>query len=162
MAPTANGAAGAFAPQFCLPRALEFHLCREERFRPREKHLLTPEAVYCNYGISNPQICHRNMKTSLLVASLLALVYYYYHHDPVIYAPATEKVVAARPINTTIVIARAPSSYDRWKTGPNAQTDLKTGPNAQTDFLPFAPSEQANWNPTPGYTIMSSTRARLR
>jgi len=101
------------------------------------------------------------MKTSLLVALLLGLVYYYYHHDPVICAPATEKV-AARPINTTIVIARAPSSYDRWKTGPNAQTDLKTGPNAQTDFLPFAPSEQANWNPTPGYTIMSSTRARLR
>jgi hypothetical protein len=101
------------------------------------------------------------MKTPLLITLLLGLVYYYYHHDPVIAAPAAEKAVAVRPINTMVAIAHAPSSYDRWKTGPNAQTDLKTGPNAQTDFLPFAPSEQANWNPTPGYTIVSSPNVRV-
>jgi len=100
------------------------------------------------------------MKTPLLIALLVGLVYYYYHHDPVIAAPANDKLAEARPIHTAIAIARAPSSYDRWKTGPNAQTDLKTGPNAQTDFLPFAPSEQASWNPTPGYTIVSSSHMR--
>jgi hypothetical protein len=69
-----------------------------------------------------------------------------------------------------VVVAPAPPSYNRWKTGPNAendwktgptaQNDWKTGPNAQTNFEPFAPSEQANWNPTPGYTIVSGARFR--
>ena|ERR1041385_1655142 len=101
------------------------------------------------------------MKTPLLIALLLGLIYYHYH-DAAIPVPAVEKNIAARPSNTVITIARAPSSYDRWKIGPNAQTDLKTGPNAQTDFLPFAPSEQAGWNQTPGYTIVSSPRFRVR
>jgi hypothetical protein len=54
-----------------------------------------------------------------------------------------------------MVIAPAPPTYDRWKTGPNAQNDWKTGPSAQTNFQPFARSEHATWNQTPGYTIVS-------
>ena len=100
------------------------------------------------------------MKTPLLIALLLGLVYYYYHDSGAV-GLAAEKAIAVRPTNTAIVIARAPSSYDRWKTGSNAQTDLKTGPNAQTDFLAFAPSEHAAWNQTAGYTIVSSPHLRV-
>jgi hypothetical protein len=105
------------------------------------------------------------MKTSLLLALLVGLIYYYYHDATP--APGTENSVSARPASTTVaapamIIASAPSSYDRWKTGPNAQTNLKTGPDAQTDFAPFAPSEQATWNQTPGYTIVSGRTVRKR
>lgn len=98
--------------------------------------------------------------------ALLAVSTYVYFHNSA--SPTSTKprsnIVAAH--HWTIVAA--PSSYDRWKTGPNAQTDLKTGPNAQTDlktgpnaqtvFEPFAPNEQATWNQTPGSTIVSGRR----
>jgi len=97
------------------------------------------------------------MKIPLLLA-LLAGASYFYFHNPASSAPIQD-TVSARPAGNTaapaVTVAAAPSSYDRWKTGPNAQTDLKTGPNAQTDFQPFAPSEHATWNSTPGYTIVS-------
>ncbi len=104
------------------------------------------------------------MKTPLLIALLLGLLYYYHGSGTTL--PVSGKTVAAQPTdpavaNQAIIIARAPSSYDRWQTGPNAQTDLKTGPNAQTDFLPFAPSEHATWNQTAGYTIVRSTGMRV-
>ena len=46
--------------------------------------------------------------------------------------------------------AAAPSSYNR----------CKTGPNAQTDFEPFAPNEQATRNETPWYPIISGLRMK--
>jgi hypothetical protein len=106
------------------------------------------------------------MKTPLILALLAGATYIYSHNS---LSPAPDAMTAVgRPGNVsapTVTIVAAPSSYDRWKTGPNAQTDLKTGPNAQTDlacgpnaqtaFQPFAPSEHATWNSTPGYTIVS-------
>jgi hypothetical protein len=112
------------------------------------------------------------MKLPLLL-TLLAVVAYFYLHNS---APAAKTVAAPTSRNVVsaqaIIIAAAPSSYERWKTGPNAQTDLKTGPNAQTDlktgpnaqtdFEPFAPNQQATWNQTPGYTIVSGLKQRVR
>jgi hypothetical protein len=46
----------------------------------------------------------------------------------------------------------AESSYNQWKTGPNAQTD----------FEPFAPKEQATRNETPRYSIVSGLISGLR
>ena len=107
------------------------------------------------------------MKTSLLLALLAGLIYYYFHNSTAP-APTGEKAIAAAPARPTAIIASAPSSYgrwapsyERWQTGPNAQTDLKTGPNAQTDFAPFAPNEQTNWNQTPGYTIVAGRNLRV-
>ncbi len=112
------------------------------------------------------------MKTSLLIALLAGLLYYHLHSSAAP-APAVEKPISAPPArpaaaSQAVIIASAPSSYnrwassyDRWKNGPNAQTDLKTGPNAQTDFAPFAPSEQATWNQTPGYTIVAGRTPRV-
>ena len=112
------------------------------------------------------------MKTSLLL-TLLALATYFYLRNS---APVG-KTVAVPPSRSVvgtqaIIIAAAPSSYNRWKTGPNAQTDLKigpnaqtdlkTGPNAQTEFEPFVPNQQATWNQTPGYTIVSGAKLRVR
>lgn len=101
------------------------------------------------------------MKTFLLVA-LLAISIFYYHGPG---TPAsTNRVAIAPPPNRVlareIVGAPAPSYQDRWKTGPNAFSDLKTGPDAQVHFEPFLPDEQANWNPAPGYTIVSGARMR--
>ncbi|MGI8438524.1 MAG: hypothetical protein ACR2NX_16745 [Chthoniobacterales bacterium] len=73
-------------------------------------------------------------------------------------APAAAPVRVARHVN--VIVAPSPSYASRWKTGPTAQNDWKTGPNAQTDFEPFAPSEQANWNNNPGYTIVSGAMIR--
>lgn len=113
------------------------------------------------------------MKLHLLLAILAAALYFYFRNS----APtAPVQNVAAKPADKltsqTIIIAAAPSYQDRWKTGlnaqtdlktgPNAQTDLKTGPNAQTVFEPFAPSQQANWNQTPGYSIVSGAKLRVR
>lgn len=100
------------------------------------------------------------MKTPLLLALLAGLVFYYYDNSAAS-APAVANTSPARQtMNTQVVIAAVPSSYARWKTGPNAQTDLKTGPNAQTTFEPFAPSEHATWNQgNPGYTIIAGRRS---
>lgn len=112
-------------------------------------------------------IASTTMKIPLLLALLTGATYVYFHNSA---STTSTGLSAARPQHTgavpTVTIAAAPSSYDRWKTGPNAQTDLKTGPNAQTDlatgpnaqtaFQPFAPSEHATWNQTPGgYTAIS-------
>jgi hypothetical protein len=91
------------------------------------------------------------MKTLLLIALLAALVYYRCHSSTPVSTAASDTIAHTREI----IVAPAPSYHDRWKTGPNAQTDLKTGPNAQVTFEPFLPNEQANWNPNPGYTIVS-------
>ena len=107
-----------------------------------------------------------------MLALLAGATYLYFHGS----ASPTGVTAAARPGHTlaapTVTIAAAPSSYDRWKTGPNAQTDLKSGPNAQTDlaigpnaqtaFQPFAPSDHATWNQTPGYTIVSGRKGSGR
>jgi hypothetical protein len=113
------------------------------------------------------------MKLSLLLAILTAALYFYLRNS----APTPVQNVAARPADKiaasqTIVVATAPSYHDRWNTGPNAQTalkagpnaqtDLKTGPNAQTDFETFAPSQHAAWNQTPGYSIVSGAKLRVR
>jgi hypothetical protein len=97
------------------------------------------------------------MKTLLLLVVLAASIYYYHGSAQ---PASTVRDTAAQPaanrvVAKEIIVAPAPSSRDRWKTGPNAYTDLKTGPNAQVTFEPFAPSEQATWNQTPGYTIVS-------
>ena len=107
------------------------------------------------------------MKQPLLLATLAVSTYVYFHNSP---ASAVGKTTSAQPSSNTgqnWTIVAAPS-YNQWKTGPNAQTDLKagpnaqtdlkTGPNAQTDFEPFAQNEQATWNQTPGYTIVSGRR----
>jgi hypothetical protein len=99
------------------------------------------------------------MKQPLLLA-LLAVATYFYFHNSASPTSAVGNTISAEPASNTIAaqavtMLAAPSSYNRWKTGPNAQTDWKTGPNAQTDFEPFAPNEQATWNQTPGYTIIS-------
>jgi hypothetical protein len=114
------------------------------------------------------------MKIPLILA-LLAVATYVRFYDSA--STTLTSLSAARPDHTAAVpavtIAAAPSSYDRWKTGPNAQTDLKTGPNAQTDlacgpnaqtaFQPFMPSEHATWNQTPGgYTVVSGRQVSGR
>jgi hypothetical protein len=142
--------------------------------RLAREQLLTLRRNYENYGESylsktNQRI---SMKTSLLLTALAVAAYFYLHNTApaakVVAAPPSPKVAGAQ----AIIIAAAPSSYNRWKTGPNAQTDLKTGPNAQTDlrtgpnaqtdFEPFAPNQQATWNQTPGYTIVSGLRQKVR
>lgn len=103
------------------------------------------------------------MKQSLVLALLAVSTYFYFHGSA---SPTSDdgKTNSTRPhiAAQTWTVVPAPSSYDRWKTGPNAQTDLKTGPNAQTDFEPFAPNEQATWNQTPGWTIVSGIKLRDR
>jgi hypothetical protein len=98
------------------------------------------------------------MKPFVVLALLAASTYVYFHGSASppadFWRPISSHPTAAAP---TVIIAPAPSSYERWKTGPNAQTDLKTGPNAQTDFEPFAPSEQATWN-QPSWTVVSGIR----
>jgi hypothetical protein len=116
----------------------------------------------------------QTMKTPLLFALLAGATYIYFHNSPST-TPAGITAVTRPGGNVSVpavTIAAAPSSYDRWntglnaqtnlKTGPNAQTDLKTGPNAQTDFQPFAPSEHATWNQTAGSTIVSGGNVRGR
>ena len=104
------------------------------------------------------------MKQPLLLALVALATYFYFHNSGSPTSPVDNSISAIAPRNTVatqaVIIAAAPSSYNRWKTGPNAQTDLKTGPNAQTDFEPFAPDEQATWNQTPGYTITSGSSVR--
>jgi hypothetical protein len=104
------------------------------------------------------------MKTSLVLTMLAVATYMYFHKSASTTPLGT--TVDARSNNAVtapaVVIAAAPSSYERWKTGPNAQTELKTGPNAQTEFQPFAPSEHATWNQTTGYTIVSGLKVSGR
>ena len=99
------------------------------------------------------------MKTTFLLLILAGLTYIYFH-DPAAPNKGVAQIKLAPPRSSTIaaqapIVALAPSSYARWKTGPTAQNDWKTGSNAQTEFEPFAPSLQATWNETPGYTIVS-------
>ena len=99
----------------------------------------------------------------ILLFSILAASIYVYFHDPSPADSAKAGVVQASRHNAAapdVIVAPAPSSYARWKTGPTAQNDWKSGPNAQTDFAPFAPNEQAGWNDTPGYTIISGPATR--
>jgi hypothetical protein len=102
------------------------------------------------------------MKIFLLFA-LLAGSLYYYQGSPKPAATATDAVntvsqsASNRVAAKEIVVVPAPSYRDRWKT---ACTDLKTGPNAQVTFEPFLPNEQANWNQTPGYTIVAGAGVR--
>ena len=112
---------------------------------------------------------HIDMKQALVLA-LLAVSTYFHFRGSASPTPGDGKISSTRHTVAaqTFIIAPAPSSYDRWKTGPDAQTDLKTGPtaqtnlkmgpNAQTDFEPFAPNEQATWNQTPSWTIVSGIR----
>lgn len=101
----------------------------------------------------------------LLLLLLLAIATYAYFTDSGSRDSGLAKPDSTRLSRRTItpqelIIVPAPSSYDRWKTGPTAQNDWKTGPNAQTNFEPFAPSEQASWNQTSGYTIVSGAKIR--
>jgi len=103
----------------------------------------------------------------LFVLSLLAVSTYFYFHNSASPTSAVGKTTSTQPSSNTVAgqnwtIVAAPCSYNRWKTGPNAQTDLKTGPNAQTDFEPFAPNEQATWSQTPGYTIVPGLRMKTK
>ncbi len=101
------------------------------------------------------------MKSVLLFTFLVAAVFCYFRDSPLPRSKPDHSTASAQPAPQplaaapAVVIAPLPSYSTRWKTGPNAQADLKTGPNAQTDFEPFAPSEQANWNQTPGYTVIA-------
>jgi hypothetical protein len=99
------------------------------------------------------------------VFALLAVSTYFHFHGSNSPTSGDGKTNSTRPdshaVAQTWTVVPAPSSY-RWKTGPNAQTDLKTGPNAQTDFEPFAPNEQATWNQTPSWTIVSGIRLGRR
>ncbi len=110
-----------------------------------------------------------------IVLVLLAVSTYFHFRGSASSAPDDAKTNATRPHTAAaqiFTVVPAPSSYDRWTTGPsaqtdlktglNAQTDLKTGPNAQTDFEPFAPNEQATWNQTPSCTIVSGITLRSR
>jgi hypothetical protein len=89
------------------------------------------------------------MRQDLLLA-LLAFSTFFYFHNRLPPDRAVGKTVAPQPASSTvaapraIIVAAAPPSYNRWKTGPNAQTD----------FEPFAPNEQATWNRSSGYTII--------
>ncbi|MGH8093860.1 MAG: hypothetical protein ACREIF_10345 [Chthoniobacterales bacterium] len=104
------------------------------------------------------------MKQPLLLVILAVLTYVYFRQPDAPTSPQEKTDPAAQNgkavASQTVIIAPAPPYYDRWKTGPTAQNDWKTGPNAQTNFEPFAPSEQAAWNQTPGYTIVSGGRIR--
>jgi hypothetical protein len=100
------------------------------------------------------------MKQPLLLLILAALTFIYFYNPFPPAAPVAETVPAETRRNTVIVVAPAPPSYNCWKTGPTAQNDWKTGPNAQTNFEPFAPSEQATWNQTTGYTIVGKAGIR--
>jgi hypothetical protein len=104
------------------------------------------------------------MKQAIVLALLAVSTYFYFRGAAL---PTSDDWKTSSKLRTpvaapTFTVVPAPSSYDRWKTGPNAQTDLKTGPNAQTDFEPFAPNEQATWNQTPSWTIVSGIRTRFR
>lgn len=94
------------------------------------------------------------MKQPLLLFILAVATFAYFYQPPSAAREQAESDSApARRTNVAppeVIVARAPSSYDRWKTGPNAQTD----------FEPFAPSEQANWNQNPGYTIIAGAGLR--
>jgi hypothetical protein len=91
-----------------------------------------------------------SMKTFLLLALLGALIYYHSLSKP--NASDTAVKPGASVVAKEIVVAPAPFYRDRWKT---ACTDLKTGPNAQVTFEPFLPNEQANWNQSRGFTMVS-------
>jgi hypothetical protein len=109
------------------------------------------------------------MKTPLVVALLAGATYFHFHNPPSM--NAADPTAAKRSRNNVapaVTIAAAPSSYDRWNTGPNAQTALgtgpdaqtalKTGPNAQTEFQPFVPVEQATWNQTQGFSGLAGSQ----
>jgi hypothetical protein len=86
------------------------------------------------------------MKEVILLTVLAVAAFLYFHNSALTpaAAPVTE-AVSPQHENVASVTIPAPSSYNRWKTGPNAQTE----------FEPFAPNEHATWNvpSLPGYTI---------
>jgi hypothetical protein len=109
------------------------------------------------------------MKTPLVIALLAGATYFHFHNAPS--TTSADAAVARRSranAAPAVTIAAAPSSYDRWNTGPNAQTALetganaqtalKTGPNAQTEFQPFVPVEQATWNQTQGFSGLAGSQ----
>lgn len=129
---------------------------RKKKGNVAQKQTLTLRRNYENYGSSyfSQSTTYKDMKQPLVLA-LLAVSTYFYFHNSASPTPAVGKTTSAQPSSNTVgVTVAAPSSYNRWKTGPNAQTDLKTGPNAQTNFEPFAPNEQATWNQNPGCTMV--------
>jgi hypothetical protein len=106
------------------------------------------------------------MKKACLLLVLAVLTYVYFNQAPFTPPPERPPVdstpasrLATAPVEA-IVVAPTPSYQARWKYGLTAQNDWKTGINAQTEFEPFAPGEQATWNQTPGYTIVSGVRFR--
>lgn len=85
------------------------------------------------------------MKEVILLTVLAVAAFLYFHSAaPAPAAAPITETVSPQHANVASVIIPAPSAYNRWKTGPNAQTE----------FEPFAPSEHATWNLYPGYTIM--------
>lgn len=95
------------------------------------------------------------MRQTLLVALLAVTAYFYFQNSSSSPSPAAAPVSAehSNPVAAPapIIIADTSSLYSRrWKTGANAQTDLE----------PFAPSEQATWNRSSGYTITSGRLGR--
>jgi hypothetical protein len=106
---------------------------------------------YENYGkLLVYNSTHTNIMRQPILLALLAFSTFFYFHNRLPPTPAVSKTVAPQPARSTaaapsaIIVVAAPPSYNRWKTGPNAQTD----------FEPFAPNEQATWNHSSGYTIV--------
>ncbi len=127
------------------------------------KTQLTVRRKYENYG--NKQLEYKTMKNPVILALLAVVACLYFRNSATPPAPTAQKPEAPKPAPTTEVaphaITVAPASpYSRWKIGPMAQNDWKIGPNAQTDFEPFAPLEQADWNKSSGYTIVSGVHIR--
>lgn len=120
----------------------------------QSKKRLTPKVDYGQYGNSEQLELPSITMKQLLIFSLLAAAAFCYFRNPSLdwnVATTTPAVRSQHPVATPVpIIVPAPSSYNRWKTGPNAQTD----------FEPFAPNEQASWNQTPGYTIISGAQIR--
>ncbi|MDQ6623758.1 MAG: hypothetical protein M3Y86_09795 [Verrucomicrobiota bacterium] len=101
------------------------------------------------------------MKKLILVALVTLTAFVYFNSSSkAAKAVVSKNPIGRRPIAAAIVVASNSSYSDRWRTGANAQTDLQTGANAQTSFEPFAPLEQANWNQTPGYTIIAGRHVK--
>jgi hypothetical protein len=94
------------------------------------------------------------MKQPLLLFILALATFAYFYQSPSVARKQAENdsLQSSRSsvASHEVIVARSPSSYNRWKTGPNAQTE----------FEPFAPSEQANWNQSPGYTIVAGAGIR--
>jgi hypothetical protein len=113
---------------------------------------------YQNYCPSHQSSIDMKQRLLLFILAILTFIYFYHPAAPA--APMAQAASPEPPRATVVVVAPAPPTYSRWKSGLTAQNDWKTGPNAQTHFEPFAPSEHATWNQTSGYTIVSGAVVR--